>query len=69
MVGRSKKREDTSPNREQLRRDKDVKIHRRATPEPQRFVPELSLRHGVTLLDVLRGEDRPVDPPESSERR
>ena len=55
MGGRSKKREDTGPNREQLRPDKDVIVHRRSTHEP--FVSKFSVREGVSTLAILRGSE------------
>ena len=53
MVGRSKKREDVSTNRDRVRQDKDVIVHRRQTSEP--FVSEFSVRKGVSTLEILRG--------------
>jgi hypothetical protein len=61
MVGRSKKRQDTGPNREQLRRDKDVVEYRRSAKAPARYVPQIHVMREVSVLDLLGKEDANED--------
>ncbi len=62
MVGRSKKRCDPSPNREQMRPDRDVVVHRRSTREPARYVPQIYVTREVSVLDLLdRNDDEDAD--------
>ncbi len=67
MVRRSKKREYRSPNREQLRRDKDVIVHHRSTREPVPFVSLFSVREGVSTLEILRGGEKDSERHERNE--
>jgi len=67
MVGRSKKREDVSPNHEKLRRDKDVIVHRRSTHEP--YVSKFSVRTGVSTLEILRGNEKEWEGHSRSEKK
>jgi hypothetical protein len=58
MVVKGKKRQDTNPNREHLRHDRDVIIHRRLTSNPAPFVSKFSVREGVSTLEILRGGEK-----------
>ncbi len=67
MVGRSKKRCDPHPNREQLRPDRDVVVHRRSTQEPAPYVPQIYVTREISVLDLLdRNNDEDEDPSVST---
>lgn len=57
MVIRKKERKRSGPDCERLRRDTEVIIHQRSTREPIPFVSQLSVREGVSTLEILRGDE------------
>jgi len=65
MVGRSKKREDVSPNREQLRSDKGAVAHREGEWKPRRYVPQIYVTREISVLDLL-GRSKDDDEDQSS---
>lgn len=48
------------PDRSHLARTKGVVVHHRTMEHPDRFVPKLAVKPGVSVLDLLHGDDEAV---------
>ena len=46
-----------APEHSPLLMDNGVIVHRRATDKPTPFVPKLAVKPGVSILDLLHGDD------------
>lgn len=53
------KRLPNAPERSQLLTDIGVIVHRRTTDKPVPFVTKLAVKPGVSILDLLHGDDEP----------
>lgn len=69
MVVKNKKRREIGPDRERLRRDKDVIVRQRATAAPAPFVSELSVREGVSTLEILKGDEKDTEMDEWNRKK
>ncbi|HEY8293618.1 MAG TPA: hypothetical protein VIG44_14100 [Thermomicrobiales bacterium] len=47
-------------DRARLSHDKGVIVHRRAANTPDPFIPTLAVKPGVSVIDLLRGEDEAI---------